>query len=35
MKPATENAHADQAAAKKFLAIIEAVGSTAPQLQPA
>jgi hypothetical protein len=29
MKPATENAHADQAAAKKFLAIIEA------QLQPA
>jgi len=35
MKPATENAHADQAAAKKFLAIIEAVGSTAAQLQPA
>jgi hypothetical protein len=35
MKPATENARADQAAAKKFLAIIEAVVSTAAQLQPA
>ncbi len=35
MKPATENARADQAAAKKFLAVIEATVAAAPQLQPA